>query len=725
MAMSNDVRTSRRSGHPLARGSAAVLLMALAACSGRDGGEDTQYPVTVAVTGSGTVTSSDGTLNCGAQCSTTLRSGSVLALSATPGSGFNLQTWGGACAGSSGNTCTVTVNQATTIAATFAQNPPQNFVLTVGTVGNGSVSSNPAGINCGTTCSASFAANSAVALAATPAAGQTFNGWSGACTGTTSPCTVSMSAARSVTATFVAAPVSQSLALTISGSGTVTSSPAGINCSASCSANFDSGTSVTLTAAPASGFVFGTWAGACSGSSTSCSVVVSAPTAVSATFQPQAGSVGWDDERLLGADNAEDVRVVIDAAGNATAAWTFANTGGRSIIVSRSIAGGAWTAPLEIDGSTTESMGQARLAVDPASGRIMALWIEEQGFALFGNTFVPATGWGTAQLVQRRPTVLGAGVRNHRIAIDGVGEAIAVWDMRDTSNELGIFASRYALASGWSTPATIESNAGSPAFVEDQVPVVAMLANGRAIAVWQSLGAGGSGARRGLWSNTFTPSTGWGTASELVGNEAARRVMRHELKADLQGNAVLGWSGFDRNQSAQEVHEMFSRRFTGAGWDAANTAVGPRLIVTSLVPSEPYLSVSGAGQSVLGWTIQDRALRASVASSGGAWGAAAEVKAASTTLDVSNAVTAIDAQGNAFAAWTQTNSAAPELWISRFTAGAGWSAPARHQQTPSTIGNSSRVALAMNDRGNAVIVWYQIDERGVGSLRSRYYRSGR
>src|SRR4030095_5918505 len=40
-----------------------------------------------------------------------------------------------------------------------------------------------------------------VTLTATPAAGSTFAGWSGACSGTGS-CTVTMSAARSVTATF-------------------------------------------------------------------------------------------------------------------------------------------------------------------------------------------------------------------------------------------------------------------------------------------------------------------------------------------------------------------------------------------------------------------------------------------------------------------------------------------------------------------------------------------
>jgi hypothetical protein len=73
-------------------------------------------------------------------------------------------------------------------------------VVTGGT-GSGTVTSTPAGISCGSTCSASFNTGSSVTLAATPGAGSTFSGWSGACSGS-GTCTVSMTSARTVTATF-------------------------------------------------------------------------------------------------------------------------------------------------------------------------------------------------------------------------------------------------------------------------------------------------------------------------------------------------------------------------------------------------------------------------------------------------------------------------------------------------------------------------------------------
>jgi hypothetical protein len=76
-------------------------------------------------------------------------------------------------------------------------------VLTVAKAGSGSgtVTSTPAGIDCGAACTATFASGTAVSLVATPAAGSTFAGWGGACSGT-GPCVVGLTAATTVTATF-------------------------------------------------------------------------------------------------------------------------------------------------------------------------------------------------------------------------------------------------------------------------------------------------------------------------------------------------------------------------------------------------------------------------------------------------------------------------------------------------------------------------------------------
>ena len=69
--------------------------------------------------------------------------------------------------------------------------------------GTGTVSSSPAGINCGATCAASFASGTSVTLTAAAGTGSTFTGWSGGgCSGAAATCTVVLTAATGVTATF-------------------------------------------------------------------------------------------------------------------------------------------------------------------------------------------------------------------------------------------------------------------------------------------------------------------------------------------------------------------------------------------------------------------------------------------------------------------------------------------------------------------------------------------
>ena len=70
------------------------------------------------------------------------------------------------------------------------------------------------------------------------------------------------------------------------GSGAVTSTPAGIDCGATCSADFGSGALVTLTPAPAAGSVFAGWSGACSGVG-ACNVTMDAARSVNAAFNLQ------------------------------------------------------------------------------------------------------------------------------------------------------------------------------------------------------------------------------------------------------------------------------------------------------------------------------------------------------------------------------------------------------------------------------------------------------
>lgn len=152
--------------------------------------------ITSAGTGTGAVTSNPAGINCGVDCSEIYSAGTSVTLSAAPASGSSFTGWSGACAGT--GSCTVSMNANSSVSATFAA---QSYTLTVNETGRGKVSSAPSGIDCGQTCAANYPTGSSLTLTPVPAAGASFLGWTGACTGTGN-CSVVISSNTTVTANF-------------------------------------------------------------------------------------------------------------------------------------------------------------------------------------------------------------------------------------------------------------------------------------------------------------------------------------------------------------------------------------------------------------------------------------------------------------------------------------------------------------------------------------------
>jgi hypothetical protein len=99
---------------------------------------------------------------------------------------------------------TLTVSDPSTLGAYKVRMVEQvvvSLTVTKAGVGSGSITSNPPGINCGVVCSVVFPLNRSVTLIAAPDAGSVFDGFPD-CSGGT--CTITMDAARAVTATFSA-----------------------------------------------------------------------------------------------------------------------------------------------------------------------------------------------------------------------------------------------------------------------------------------------------------------------------------------------------------------------------------------------------------------------------------------------------------------------------------------------------------------------------------------
>lgn len=165
--------------------------------------------------GSGRIESADKVISCGNKCVSPYVAGTAVTLTAKADSGSTFAGWTGACSGTQ-STCTVTVRGAVATTANWTQattgggggggggggNGNSGFTVKVATSNPGIVTSNVGGINCGTACQASYAAGSAVTLTATPPAGKSFTGWSGACAGTAPTCTLAVNANLSAKASF-------------------------------------------------------------------------------------------------------------------------------------------------------------------------------------------------------------------------------------------------------------------------------------------------------------------------------------------------------------------------------------------------------------------------------------------------------------------------------------------------------------------------------------------
>jgi hypothetical protein len=265
----------------------------------------------------GTVKSKPKGVNCASACSEATASyykNTSVTLEGKPATGSSFTGWsGGGCSGT--GTCVVAMTEAQEVTATFAPVEagtkeilnPVPLTLTKGeSTGKGTVKAT--GLACEAECTSTVVNYSSgggpklkpatiVTLTATTAPGSTFTGWEGSGCSGTGTCIVTMSEAKSVTATFTALPkntLTVKKAGPANSAGTVKSKPKAISCGAACSeatASLSSDTTVTLEAKPATGSSFTGWSGGgCSGTGT-CVVKMETAQEVTATFAPvEAGS---------------------------------------------------------------------------------------------------------------------------------------------------------------------------------------------------------------------------------------------------------------------------------------------------------------------------------------------------------------------------------------------------------------------------------------------------
>jgi hypothetical protein len=214
-----------------------------------------EHALVVSVVGNGSVASNPS--------QTTYHYGDLVQLAATSEAGWSFSGWSGDFSNSA-NPISVIINGSTSVTATFAQSA--SYVLTVSTVGSGSVGKAPD--------KPSYLLGEAVTLTATTVAGWSFSGWSGDFSSTENPVSVTVNESISVLATFTQ--IECTFTINVMGAGSVVKSPDG--------ETYYYSDVVQLTAVPSAGWSFSSWSGALSGSANPADLYITGDLSVAATF---------------------------------------------------------------------------------------------------------------------------------------------------------------------------------------------------------------------------------------------------------------------------------------------------------------------------------------------------------------------------------------------------------------------------------------------------------
>jgi hypothetical protein len=295
------------------------------------------------------------------------------------------------------------------------------------------------------------------------------------------------------------------------------------------------------------------------------------------SFTASTGS--WDAATQVSAGTvgASFPVLAIDAAGNATVAWPEGSSFATFHLMARRLEAAGWGAVQQVD-SAAGGASRPSLAAD-AGGNVTVVWVQETpgGADILANRFVPATGWGTATLLETNDLRAS----NPAVASDAAGNAMAVWVQADPSNLVtnnsAVYSNRFS-AGSWGAATLVKAGApfawegaiamnaagdavvvwaeddgfdgasvwarsyaagvgGAPLRIDDQVtvlaraPQVGLDAAGNAVAIWSQGGH--------LWSNQATAATGWGGAADIdLGTSGASQP---QLAVDATGNAIAVW----------------------------------------------------------------------------------------------------------------------------------------------------------------------------------------
>jgi hypothetical protein len=340
------------------------------------------------------------------------------------------------------------------------------------------------------------------------------------------------------------------------------------------------------------------------------------------------------------------------------------------------------------------------------------------------ETFDDGKRWGDAERIDNRPRL----ALRAQIAIDAVGNAIAVWDQTDPSTARAndsddIWFNFRDTGGKWGEAELIESREPDDS-LEAQIAVDG---EGNALVVFRQSEGHDDDPQQGhyrIWAVRHTPSGGWGDSKcinsdaddpECIESTVAGDASQPQIAVNPRGDAVVVWQQGD---AGDESVSIWANRFTvGSGWgEAGPVETDAKILLT------PQVAIDDDGNAIAVWERFD-GVRSSIWSKRqtptGEWLELQNVE----TDDSGNAFlpqVAADAEGNAIAVWQQqTDGTRFDIWSNLYLASTRkWDAEVRIGTQDA--GDAEKPQVAMDRDGNAIAVWAQSGGDRVGIWSNRY-----
>lgn len=416
----------------------------------------------------------------------------------------------------------------------------------------------------------------------------------------------------------------------------------------------------------------------------------------------------WRTADLLensGDGDAEHPQIAVDPDGDAIAVWEQSD--GSTLNIYANIFSsdtGTWRGRELIENDDTGDATSPQIAVDD-DGNAIVVWQQSDGDAenIYANTYTKANGtWGTKEELETSTR----DARDPQIAINGTGDAVAVWEQEqaDATGHVNIYANTYSSGGGdWSTRTLLESGD----YGDANSPQVAIDTDGNAIAVWRQYIHNGTKSTYCICANTYTAeSDRWDAWEQIDSIDGSAQIP--QIAMDDAGNAVAVWRQDDVEGGVQ--FSIYANRYStdSAAWGE------PALIETIDDEADnPQVALDSQGNAIAVWSQDqgddlDTIIYSNTYSvSGDSWDTTATPIEAGDTGTAYRPQIDFDGDGNAIATWYQSDGTYFSVYANTYSADAGdWG---ERELIENSTGYAFGAQIDVNQAGDAIAVWDQDD----------------